>query len=226
MWDLNLKSEVQVMELDGSKIYQIDDVFADPKRLERWLFNRLSFAVEGNPWYNNLTYFVKRRMTAFVDESAPLVTVAQHLCKQKLGNLGGFSTNVESWVDCKYNTYDTHYFWPHLDWGYTCIVYFHDSNGTNLYHPDLKKEEWFKTLMEKPPEGKQPWIPKEKVTKLHTLEAKYNRMVLFDGKKFPHGCAVDNKDFFSETIHVAPDKSRNNLVFFYEDDTPNKTKKK
>lgn len=216
MWEINEDTTVDITELMGSKIYTVDNVFKEPKRLERWLFSRLSFPVGGSPWSQNQIHYNKARYIDFVDESAPLVVVAQHLCKQKLGNNGGFSTNVENWIPSDYNTYGSHYWWPHLDKGYTCIVYFHESNGTNLYHPKLKEEEWFKTLMKAPPSGKQPWIPKEKVELLTELKAEYNRMVLFDGDMFPHGAAVNDETYFGENIFIAPLSKRNNLCFFYE----------
>lgn len=223
MWQLNLDSTVQIKELMGSKIYQIDNVFKEPKKLYRFLFNRQSFAVQGEPWTRNQYFYQKERYTDFKDASAPLAVVAERLCGQHLGNYGAFSTNIESWQTNAYNLYETHYWWPHLDNGYTCIVYFNKetTNGTNLYHPNLKEKDWFKNLMaDDIPKGKQPWISKEDVELVTELTPAYNRMVLFDGAYFPHGSAVNNLTYFSDQPKSL--NCRKNLCFFYY---PNENKK-
>ena len=216
MWEINEEAEVQIMELEGSKIYQIDNVFKDSETLFRWLFNRPTMPVQGAPWSRNLIQYYKARYKDYRDDAAPIVTIAQHLCKQKVGYGGGFQTNIESWLHSDFNSYKTHYWFPHIDNGYNCIVYFHDTNGTNLYHPKLKDEEWFQKLMnENIPNGKQPWIPKEKVELLHELKPAWNRMVLFDGKHFPHNTAVNDETFFSDSIFGAARDKRCNLCFFF-----------
>ena len=215
MWEINKEAEVQILELEGSKIYQIDNVFENPETLFRWLFNRPTFPVQGDPWSRNLTHYYKARYKDFHDEAAPIVTVAQHLCKQNVGFHGGFSTNVESWLFSDYNTYKTHYWFPHIDNGYNCIVYFHDTNGTNLYNPKLKDEEWFQKLMREVPKGKQPWIPKKNVELLHELKPAWNRMVLFDGNYFPHNTAVNDETFFSKNLRGSAREKRCNLCFFF-----------
>ena len=226
MWQLNLDSTVQIKELMGSKIYQIDNVFEQPRKLERFLFNRASFPVQGDPWTRNQYYYQKERYTDFKDESAPIAVVAEKLCGHQLGNYGAFSTNVESWQDNEYNSYTTHYWFPHLDNGYTCIVYFNHemTNGTNLYHPDLREEDWFKKLMKDIPKGKNPWIPKEDVELVTELTPAYNRMVLFDGSFFPHGSAVTNSIYFSDQPTSL--KPRKNLCFFYYPRNENKKETK
>lgn len=234
MWQLNLDSTVQVDELMGSKIYTIDNVFKEPKKLERFLFNRNNFPVQGDPWTSNMIDFIKQRYTDWIDASCPLVAVAQHLCKQSLGNHGGFKTNIEAWLNSDFNNFEDNYWFPHLDNGYTCIVYFNVfgnneagdviTGGTNLYHPKLKEEKWFQDMMEEVPLGKNPWIPKKDVELVHTLEPVYNRMVLFDGNKFPHGSAVTNRTFFYN-LNERPTNFRRNLCFFFYPET-NDTKDK
>lgn len=223
MWEINPESEIQIDELMGSKIYTIDDVFKYPKKLERFLFNRQSFLVQGEPWSANGHQYIKQRYTDWIDASCPIVAVAQKLCQQNVGNHGGFSTNVDAFVSGPFNTFERNYLWPHLDNGYTLIVYFNheDENGTNLYHPKLKEEEWFQKLMTDTPLGKDPWIPQKDVELLHTLKPKYNRAVLFDGAKFPHGAAIVNEHYYFDT--PIPTEMRKNLCFFfYPDDNDKK----
>lgn len=226
MWEINQEAEIQISELLGSKIYTIDNVFKYPKKLDRFLFNRQNFLVQGDPWSANGQQFLKYRYTDWIDKSCPVVAVAQKLCQQKVGNHGGFSTNVEAFVFGEFNDFQNNYWFPHLDNGYTLIVYFNEEqeNGTNLYHPKLKEEAWFQRLMKNVPLGKDPWIPKKDVELVHTLKPAYNRAVLFDGAMFPHGSAIVNEQYYFDTHpSVRPQDMRKNLCFFfYPDDNDKK----
>ena len=55
----------------------------------------------------------------------------------------------------------------------------------------------------------EPWRPKNKYKLLKTLEPAYNRLVFFDGAKFPHGMNVTNDRYFGYEY-------RNNQVFFMD----------
>ena len=46
------------------------------------------------------------------------------------------------------------------------------------------------------------------------VEFVYNRLVLFDGNFFPHGSAVNNKQYFME-LDSSPRNFRSNINFFY-----------
>lgn len=221
MWNINRDSEVQIHELMGSKIYTVDNFLQQPRKLERFLFNRNSFPVQGDPWGMNMKEYVKQRYSDWIDESCPIVAVAQHLCKQSVGKHGGFETNVEAWRISAYNDITNNYWFPHIDNGYTCIIYFNNNmtGGTNLYHPKLKDEKWFQDLMKEVPLGQNPWIPKKDVELLHTLTPRYNRMVLFDGNKFPHGTAITDESYMYGATQLTTNSltkfSRRNLCFFF-----------
>ena len=74
MWKLNLDTEVKITNLKGSKIYTIDNVFAEPKKLERFLFSRHTALVEDKePFQANGDQFLKGRYHDFRDKAAPLV---------------------------------------------------------------------------------------------------------------------------------------------------------
>ena len=219
MWDLNKNGKVTITKLKGSKIFTIDDVFAHPKKLERFLFNRKTALVEAKePFQKNGQEFVKCRYHDFVDKAAPLVWFASNLSRQTPSFYGSFKTNCDAWLEGDFNNWKDNYWWPHIDHGYNCIVYFSkDSvNGTNLYDPSLKDEEWFKTSMEEVPAEAQPWVPKTKVKLLKTLKPKYNRMVLFDGAYFPHSPAIDNDKYLVNKLDDIDRKNmRCNLCFFF-----------
>ena len=116
-------------------------------------------------------------------------------------NVTFFKTDEKS---IKFNNYVDNYWWPHTDVGWNGIVYFHDEWGTNLYSPNHLD------ITDNINEHYQPWRSKEKYTLLKSLEPAYNKLVLFDGKKFPHGMNVTNEKYFGK-------KSRNNQVFFFDD---------
>ena len=103
-----------------------------------------------------------------------------------------------------FNNYKECIWWPHRDTGYNGIVYFSDECGTNLYSPDyFDKSKRITTY-----EHKTPWVKKGEFKLLKTLEPKYNRLVFFDGLKFPHGMDICNDRFFD-------DEYRYNQVFFF-----------
>ena len=211
-----MDAEVQLLELQGSKIWLIDNVLEKPNNLARFLFSRRTAQITGEPWSQNGKTYFKGRHFDFHDKAAPVVWLAQNLCGQTIDFVGGFKTNVEAWKDN--NDYKTNYWFPHIDNGYNCIIYLNDNddtgNGTNLYDPSVKDEEWFQKLMAEVPEGTSPWQPKEKFKLIKHIESKFNRMVLFDGNKFPHGTAVNNKQYFMD-LDTAPRSMRSNVNFFY-----------
>ena len=54
-----------------------------------------------------------------------------------------------------------------------------------------------------------PWRPKDRYKILKNIKPKYNRLVLFDGLKFPHGMDISNDFYFNK-------KYRKNQVFFFK----------
>ena len=223
MWELNNETKVQITNIKGSKIFTIDNVFAKPKKIERFLFNRVTARVENkDPFQYNGLEFLKCRYHDFVNKAAPIVWLAANLSDQEPSFFGALKTNTEVWLKGDYNDYKNCYWFPHIDNGYNCIIYFNQDskNGTNLYDPSLKDEEWFSTLMKDVPAGAQPWISKEKVKLLKTLKPKYNRMVLFDGSYFPHSPAIEDEKYFVDDLDNVDKKNiRSTLCFFFHPKT-------
>ena len=127
----------------------------------------------------------------------------KNLCKQYYGQ-PEVVTNVSKFYRDDFNNYKECIWWPHRDTGYNGIVYFSDECGTNLYSPEyFDKSKRIMTY-----EHNTPWIKKGEFKLLKTLEPKYNRLVFFDGLKFPHGMDICNDRFFD-------DEYRYNQVFFF-----------
>ena len=213
-----MDATVQAIELQGSKMWIIDNLLEEPDKLARFLFCRNTAPVYGHQWKDNTTNYFKGRYFDFADKAAPVIWLAQQLCKQTVDFSGGFKTNVEVWKNIEENDYQNNYWFPHIDNGYNCIIYLNDNNdtenGTNLYDPSVKNEKWFQKLMKHVPLAYNPWIPKEKFKLVKHIEPKYNRLVLFDGNFFPHGSAVNNKQYFME-LNSSPRNFRSNINFFY-----------
>ena len=211
-----MDAEVQIKELQGSKIWQIDNVLEEPDKLARFLFSRQTAPIAGSPWEDNEKLYFKGRYFDFNDAACPVVWLAQRLCQQTIDFGAGFKTNVEAWLKDIDNDYSNNYWFPHIDNGYNCIIYLNKNsdtnNGTNLYDPSIKEEKWFKSMMEDP-EGSKPWIPKGKLKLLEYIEPQYNRLILFDGNKFPHGTAVNNEQYFFQSLEGnSPRSYRSNIT--------------
>ena len=111
-------------------------------------------------------------------------------------------TNMSKFYKHSFNDIDNCYWWPHTDFGYNAVVFLNDEiegeySGTAIYHPDdLRPEE----QMQK--EGLNPWVPKSQYRLVKHVAGKYNRCVLFDGKKFPHAMHINDYTFFDNFYRI------------------------
>lgn len=216
MWDLNPNLEIETLLINDSPAYVVDSFYKEPHKVARYLFNRdtpLYKEHEGGTANRNGIDFEDK---VFREEKiTPAHDFIETLCGQKPYKGCSISTNQHRFKCNNYNRkYETHYWWAHLDSGYNGIVYFnHDQvNGTNLYNNRIKVEH-----LPKVEEGVDPWIPKEHLELVHHFEPKFNRLVLFDGSKFPHGMAINNDRYHCKRFVRAPwNTYRSNQVFFYE----------
>ena len=231
MWDLNMNTKVQTYELFGTKLFVVDDIYKYPDKVARYLFAReTGWHKVGEPWSRNGKDFEDRRFFGYDNQAVPLYWFCSNLAGQHLYS-EHLLTNVMRWKDNKFNAkYKTHYWWAHIDNGYNGIVYFNhgkDLNGTNIYHPKVLQAKWFIDILEiNAKEGygehSHPWMEKSKLEVIHHIEPKYNRLVLFDGAKLPHGCAVEDKRYFTKDLHKKThwENYRVNQVFFLDKTKP------
>lgn len=226
-----MNTEVQTYDLLGTKMYIVDNIYKYPDKVARYLFSReTSWHKVGEPWSLNGKEFEDRRLFAYDNQAVPLFWFCSKLAGQHLYR-EHIQTNVMRWKDNEFNAkYKTHYWWAHIDDGYNGIVYFNqgsDLNGTNIYHPKAFKTKWFSEMLknddgEGDKEHVTPWIKKSKLEVVHHIEPKYNRLVLFDGSKLPHGCAVNDKRYFTKDLHKKAhwENYRVNQVFFLDKNKP------
>lgn len=185
--DFDVRSE----DFMGSQIYYIDNFYRHPDQLISYLHKQKCPLHKSDqiPSYNGV--FFEDRRHKF--KSQKIIEVSQ-----KLADICGHKivydvvyTNFTKFKRCSFNNFSDNYWWPHRDHGYTGIVYF-DSSSTNLY------EEMHRDDPKGVAEHFAPWRPKDRFRLLKTLESKYNRLVLFDGKKFFHGMNISDHTYFSD----------------------------
>ena len=202
---------VKVSELEGSKIYQIDDYYSDPDSVVRSFLATLPGLWKHDQARSmNGIYFEDRRHDVYHSDSIQVYRHLSALCGQKPYIDGQVITNLTRFKKCDFNDYEDHYWWPHRDSGYTGIIFLNnnpgDISGTNLYR-SKGVGDYVKHLNE----HELPWRLKENYELIHTLEPKYNRLYLFDGKKFLHGMNIADDMYFGEEYRL-------NQVFFFTDD--------
>jgi len=61
----------------------------------------------------------------------------------------------------------------------------------------------------------RPWTLKSDWKITYSFKAKYNRIVIFDGKKYKHGMDISNDTFFADSLEDA--KFRINQVMFFQE---------
>ena len=206
IFEINQNVVVQTQSLDDSKVYIIDNFYRHPEKVLNFFLSVPPKIHKKNekPSYNQV-YFDDRRHRLKSDKISHVYKFLSSLCNQKsvLGD-DTIVTNFTRFKISTFNDYKQNYWWPHIDEGYTGILYLSDDNtsGTNLYNvltytKDCNTNEHYK-----------PWRSKKDYQILISLESKFNRMVLFDALKFCHGMNICNQKYFSDEYRI-------NQVFFF-----------
>jgi hypothetical protein len=162
---------------------------------------------EYQPSHNGI-YFEDRKHQIQSKEIHQAYFFLQRLCHQKIHCLNDIDTNMTRFKRDSFNDYVNCYWSPHRDIGYTAVVYLNpndNQSGTNLYGSLDPEHE----PVDEYSEHYFPWRPKNKYKLLKTLNPKYNRMVMFDGRRFLHGANICNEDYFDQTYRL-------NQVYFFE----------
>ena len=203
--NLDIKKEV----FSDSAIYIIDNFYNNPDEVSDYLFKEpapLHKLYEDGFTYNNVL-FEDRRLEIYNSKLRSVINFLSDLVSQQPLSYDTITNQARFYKD-DFNDYKNCVWWPHEDKGYNGIVYFNKNDnecGTNLYSMITDDSYFLNDISE----HYAPWRPKEKYEISKTLIPKYNRLVLFDGYKFPHGMNIINDRYFS-------DEYRNNQVFFFE----------
>lgn len=211
MFELNPYFSVKEEIFHDSKIFFIDDFYANPDEVKEYFLTKESRLNKFNqkPSFNNL-HFEDRRHSIISENIVEVYKVLQSICNQKPLCENLIITNLTRFKKVSFNDYENNYWWPHQDNGYNGIVYLNKNDslsGTNLYqcfhlNELIERDTIFEHL--------EPWRDKEKYKLIKSIRPKYNQLVLFDGKKFLHGMNICNDDYFSQAYRL-------NQVFFFEE---------
>ena len=197
MFDINDIIDVRVEQVQGSSIYYIDNFFNEPEKIVDYLKNTPCPLWKGNERPSNNGVQFEDRRHHIADESITYIqTMLSELSGDQIypeSNGKDIFSNCCFFKNSSFNDYKNNFWNPHKDGGYTAIIYLNKDSGpgTNLYEtvePDVNKM----------PEHWEPWRQRSKYKVIKTIESVYNRLVLFDGKKFLHGMAIEDDRFFHE----------------------------
>ena len=210
MFEFNNIEKIDIETIDGSNIYTIDNFFKDPESIVEYLLSTPPFVHKGHerPSFNTIHFFEGRHVIA-----NPQIGVIQKTLAAIFGGnelqTNQICSNVASFKDPIFNDYKNNYWWPHRDLGYNCLIYMNklDMDGTNIYH-EVSPEDGVYLRENKINEHQAPWRSKKFYSIIKTIPAKYNRLVMFDGKKFLHNMAINDDTFFHQY--------RLNLALFFK----------
>jgi hypothetical protein len=215
MFKLNKNIKIKKNIINGSIVYIIDNFYKNPDKILNLFLNSKLFPhkINENPSFNSI-YFEDYGNDFQSEELSKPYKFLSKLCNQRpLYGYNQILTNVTRFKKNQFNDYKNNYWWPHIDAGYTGIVYFnkgdHDS-GTNIYQ-NLNPNE------EPPncPEHYAPWRCKNNFKLIKSIKPKYNRMFLFDGLSNIHGMNICNDDYFEKKYRI------NQVFFFKKEDKSN-----
>lgn len=206
LFEFNDLTNVTVEEFQGSKIYIMDNFYKHPEEILS-----LFYSVKPTVWKENETpsfntiHFDDLRHDFDDERMLPVTTALSKLCNEYSPQPNRVVTNIIKFKDKTFNDFKNNYWGPHCDLGYTALVYFNtfDCPGTNLY--EVIEEDVWNTS-----EHFEPWRSKQKYRVIKTIESKFNRLVLFDGRKFFHGMNISDDRFFN-TFRI------NQAIFFKPD---------
>ena len=195
MFELNPIDNLEIKEINGTRLYIKDNFYKNPYEILKLLEQvpTTPWKHWDNPSYNGV-HFLDSRHDFYHEDMLQVNKALENICGHTTGEPGKVLTNCMQFYSKDFNDYNNNYWGPHEDLGYTALIYLNDFDcpGTNIYNR-LEEDVWTG------PEHYEPWREKEKFEIVYTIESKFNRMVLFDGGALTHGMAVNDDTFFSTT---------------------------
>lgn len=197
-------SSLRKYYLRGSPIYIADNFYSNPEEIidilhsnQPTVHHEIPNSKNGSE-YDDLRHeisctFIKDLSMSISNIHGQIPLTTEHL----------YSNLWKSYVNIPY---ETHYYYPHRDPGYTAIIYLNDYGeeypGTNLYEPNCDVKEH---LIHH--QHIKPWRSKNDWNLIYTIPAKYNRLVIFNAKNFWHGMSVFDSRWMNH-------QRMNQVIFF------------
>jgi len=209
IWELNNNLQIEEEIFEDSKIYYVDNFYKNPDKVLSEIKSKNSPLWKiAEPNTLNSTMFEDRRLEMKYKQLSSVYDFISSIVHQspQYNKPNRLITNNLLLYNHPYNNFEDSYWWPHQDVGYTGILYLNKDcggkTGTNLYQnlgEDLNNDEF---------EHSSPWRSKKLYGVIKYLESKFNRLVLFDGRKYLHGAHIEDDRHMKEP--------RMNQVFFFE----------
>jgi hypothetical protein len=216
IFSINDLSNLNLETHDGSKFYWMDDFYVNPDLVYEYITS-----IEPPIWKDwetpsyNMIYFEDRRHMINHPGMCNVEDKLSQILGQNISGDANIVTNFTRFKKDSFNNYKTHYWWPHNDGGYNAVIYLNkdikeEFMGTHIYDP-INPE-----VLERPEnEHYRPWTLKSDWKIKFSFKAKYNRIVIFDGKKYKHGMDISDDKFFADSLEDA--KFRINQVMFFQE---------
>jgi hypothetical protein len=216
IFSINDLSNLKVESYDGSNFYWMDNFYVNADLVYDYITS-----IEPPIWKDwespsyNMVYFEDRRHMINNGDMNICTNPLSKILGQRLSGNNNIVTNFTRFKKDPFNDYKLNHWWPHNDAGYNAIIYLNkdikdEFMGTHIYEP-LNTE----VLDRSENEHYRPWTSKSDWKILFSFTAKYNRIVIFDGKKYKHGMDISDDRFFGDTLKNA--KFRINQVLFFEE---------
>ncbi len=196
-------NNIKVQNFRGTKIFRIKNFYKNPKTLKEWILSKdFEYHKKNELGYNGI-YFNDRRHVIDTPNMKNLCVFLSTLCERSCKNDSKIVTNYFNFKNHPYNNFKNNYWHPHLDAGYTAIIYLQGS-GTNLYETFDEEEKIKVDLIN---EHLDPWKSKKKWKKIYHFGGRFNELVLFNANNFYHGADI------SSLLHTKTDRL-NQVIFF------------
>lgn len=207
---------MNVESYDGSNFYWMNDFYINPDLVYDYITS-----IDPPVWKDwespsyNMVYFEDRRHMLTHSGMNEVTDSLTKILGQSLSGDANVVTNFTRFKKDPFNDYTRNYWWPHNDSGYNAIIYLNkdiqeEFMGTHIYKPLNPK-----ILDRTENEHYCPWTSKKDWEILFSFKAKYNRIVIFDGKKYKHGMDISDNKFFADSLEES--KFRINQVLFFKD---------
>ena len=224
IFKVNLSSDVEEIELPyfEKKYFIIDNFYEDPDEVNRYIDEYATYELfkGGVTGSLNGIKFSDKRHSKLIPSLKEVSDVIMKVCGARTlrSDPTQLLTNTFQMHDKEWNNWKDNYWWPHLDHGWTCLIYLNKDGceGTNLYHKkgfpkQMGLVKGLDNVIRKGAEANaehvQPWIPKSEWYCAHNMESKYNRAVIFPSRIY-HGQNIASDRWFNEV--------RRNQVIFME----------